>query len=228
MSDLRAFETLADASVALAGAVANLLRAGIARRRAASLVVPGGSTPGPLFDALARERLDWSHVWVTLSDERWAAETSTLSNAAQVRRRLLIGPAAAAHFAPLFSPAPSPAAGLETAASAIAQIPRPFDAVVLGMGEDGHFASLFPGAPGLDDALALDDGDALIAVEEPQPGRISMTLRTLTHARHIFLLISGETKRDVIGLDPARWGHLPVMALLTQSEAPVSIYWAKR
>jgi 6-phosphogluconolactonase len=185
----------------------------------ASLVATGGRSPGPIYDLLKGAPFDWTRVVVTLSDERCVPETAPESNARLVRERLLVDGAAKAHLLPLW-PKPDPAA--------IAGL-APFDAVMLGMGEDGHIASLIPGDPGL--AGNLDpSGEALLAdvpagLGSPPLARVSLTLKALLSARAIFLLTAGGAKREV--LERALAGEdLPVRAILAQKTVPVRVLWS--
>jgi 6-phosphogluconolactonase len=203
---------------AAAAAIAGGLQAGLNERGHASLVATGGRSPGPVFDRLSRADLDWGRVSVTLSDERHVDAGSPLSNEGLVRERLLRDRAAAARFVAL-------AAGAEPELQAL----LPFDAVMLGMGEDGHIASLIPGSPVLE--VGMDpDGPALTA-ESPQGfgsppvARITLTLAALLRSRAIFLLIAGEAKRQVIA-DAASGTDLPVRAILRQDRVPVRVFWS--
>ncbi len=202
---------------AAAQAVAAQLSAGLAARGRASLVATGGRSPGPVYDRLKDADLDWSHVAVTLSDERQVDVDSPNANVRQLRERLFTGPAARARYLPLTDYA-------EPALRAL----MPFDAVMLGMGEDGHIASLIPGSPVM--AEAMDpDGKALVA-ESPQGfgsppvARITLTLTALLQSRAIFLLIAGEAKRQVVA-DALAGADLPVRAILRQDRAPVRVFW---
>jgi len=214
-------ETYADTSglaEAAAAGVAAALREGLATRGPASLVATGGRSPGPVYDRLAAADLDWARVNVTLSDERCVDADAPQSNARLVRERLLQDRAAKAHLIPLWPPA-DPAA---------LRALSPFDAVMLGMGEDGHVASLIPGDPALP-TLLDPAGKALLAevpagLGTPPVARISLTLSALLGSRAIFLLIAGSAKRQVI--DRAAAGaDLPVTALLTQDAVPVRVLW---
>jgi 6-phosphogluconolactonase len=183
----------------------------------AGLVATGGRSPGPIYDRLAASTaLDWTRVVVTLSDERCVGPDDPVSNARLVRERLFKGAAAKAHLLPLW-PEPEPAA-----LTAL----HPFDAVMLGMGEDGHVASLIPGDPGLEDGLTTQD--LLRRVPEglgkPPVARVTLTLAALANAHAIFLLIAGEAKRGVIGRALAG-EDLPVGRLISQSKAPIRIFW---
>ncbi|MBS0362198.1 MAG: 6-phosphogluconolactonase [Proteobacteria bacterium] len=202
-------------AAAAADAVVHQLRTGLAARGRASLVATGGRSPGPIYDRLAHTELDWAHVAVTLSDERQVDAASPNSNARLVRERLFVGPAAAARFLPL----------TDYAEPALRKL-MPFDAVMLGMGEDGHVASLIPGSP----VMAAANGPALTA-ESPQGfgspplPRISLTFAALLQSRAIFLLIAGEAKRQVIAA-AAAGTDLPVRTILNQEQVPVRIFWA--
>jgi 6-phosphogluconolactonase len=206
-------EALADAA---AHAIAEQLAAGLQDHGRAGLVATGGRSPGPVFDRLKDIAADWTRVIVTLSDERCVAADDPASNARSVRERLLVGPAKRAHFLPLW-PEPEKAA-----LSAL----LPFDAVMLGMGEDGHVASLIPGDPGLEDGLTTQDLTRAVpaGLGKPPVARITLTLRALMDARAIFLLIAGETKREIV--QRALAGEdLPVGRLIAHAKAPIRIFW---
>ena len=214
-SEIEVFASGAALADAVAGDIAARLAAGLAARGHASLVATGGRSPGPVYDRLAAADLDWAHVAVTLSDERQVDAESPNANARLLRERLFVDRAAAARFLPL----------TDYAEPALAKL-LPFDAVMLGMGEDGHVASLIPGSP----VMALAAGPALTA-ESPQGfgnppvPRISLTFAALLQSRAIFLLIAGEAKRQVAAraLDGA---ELPVATILNQDLVPVRIVWA--
>ena len=205
---------------AAADALAEALRAALRARGRASLMATGGRSPGPVYDRLAAAPgIDWTHVGVTLSDERCVAPDAPESNLRLLRARLLVGAAARASVVPLW-PRP-PAAALRPL--------MPFDAVLLGMGEDGHIASLIPGDPGL--ANAMDPaGSELLAdtpagLGAPPAARVTFTFAALLKSRAIFLLVAGGAKREVV--KRALSGEdLPVRALLVQDRVPVRVLWA--
>lgn len=182
----------------LAGVMADQLRAGIAANGAASLSVPGGTTPGPVFDLLARADLDWSKVAVFLNDERWVSEASARSNTALIRARLMVGRAAAARLIPLYADTPQPEDALAALSAGIAPH-LPITVLLLGMGADMHTASLFPKADLLDRALAAD-APVLMALRSDAAGepRITLTARHLAGAQNIHILITGADKRAAI------------------------------
>jgi len=186
----------AELAPAFADWTADLLRKAIAARGAALLVVSGGETPLRYFLALSKRQLDWSRVTVTLADERRVPDDHPRSNARLVRNSLLQREAAAAHFAPLADSRLTPEQELASARTRLASLPLPADLVVLGMGEDGHTASWFPGAEGLTDAM--DPGArALVAPisppRAPEP-RLTLTGRVILRARRLALQIEGQKK----------------------------------
>lgn len=212
-------ETFPDAAAladAAAEAIAARLTEGLAARGWASLVGTGGRSPGAVYDRLSQAALDWGRVTVTLSDERCVAADDPDSNLGRLRERLLVGPAAAAATLALW-PAPD--------AARLAAL-TPFDAVMLGMGEDGHIASLIPGDPGLEDALTTPDllRSVPAGLGKPPLPRITLTLPALVKTRSLFLLVAGGTKREVIRR--ALGGEdLPVGRLIAQAASPVRIFW---
>lgn len=216
------------AAQALTEAVAADLDTALRERPRASLVVSGGRSPIAFFERLRGAALDWSRVVITLADERWVPPEHPDSNARLVAGHLLQGAAAAARFVPLWNGAPTPADAIAERSIALAALPQPFDALVLGMGEDGHTASLFPGAPGL--PAALDPGaDALLAAIDPPAAphpRLSLTLAALLDSRRIHLPIGGAAKRAVYRRAIAECEplHLPVAAVLCQTTVPVTVY----
>lgn len=219
-----------DLANALADAVAKNLNAGIAERGAASLAVSGGSTPKTFFEVLgARDEVDWSRVTVTLVDERWVDDTSDRSNSRLVKLNLLRGPAAAAGFVPLYSGGDIPTLeAIKRTNDHLASVPHPFDAVILGMGNDGHTASFFPGGDALEQALT-EQGPAL-AIEAPGAGepRATLTLPHLLATRALYLHIEGAEKAETLtrALDPHGDVYdMPVRAVLRQDAKNVNIYW---
>lgn len=215
---------------AVAARVAEQLRDALAARGEASLVVPGGRTPVPVFDRLCTVNLDWSHVSLLLSDERWVPATHEDSNEGLVRARLLREQAAAGRLVSLYRPTDSPGAALDAMEKELAAVPRPFDAVLLGMGEDGHFASLFPGDAALRVGLVESGVHDCVAIDEPHNGhqRLSLALSCLLQARVIVLMFLGVAKREVYeaALRDAEARRYPVAALLRQRRAPVEVHWA--
>ncbi len=214
----------------LSAQLAASLRAGIAARGLASLVVSGGKSPIKLFERLRTEDLDWSLVCVALADERWVEPSDAGSNEKLVRDVLLQGSAAAARFLGLKNAAPTPDLGAVSAWETFARVPRPFDAVVLGMGDDGHTASLFPGSPNLPRALnpaAVAGCVGMWSPIAPHP-RLSLNLSALLDSRRIVLSIGGAEKWRTYctAADAGAVEDMPVRAVLHQRRTPVEVMWS--
>ena len=195
----------------------------------ASLVVSGGSTPLPFFKHIAKADLDWSSIDVTLADERWVPEGHADSNASFVKEHFLVGAASAATFYSLYRDADASASIAEIEQS-ISKMVQPFSVVILGMGADGHTASLFPDTDGLDAALDLDSS-ATLAVLEPasQPQtRITLTRAALLRSRYRYLHITGQQKYDVLerALNAEDEAPLPIASFFEKHLPPISVYWA--
>ncbi len=224
------FANAAALTDALALEIAGALQAGLAAGRGASLAVPGGRTPVALFERLSSIELDWEDVWITLSDERWVDTSSPSSNEKLVRDHLLRGLAAGARFVGLKTGAAQAQAATHASWSRVAELPRPFDCMLLGMGDDGHIASLFPDSPGLATALDLAQPPGCVAMTAPVPPRerISLNLRALLDSRRIAILIVGESKWATYERARERGAasDMPVRGLLQQQNVPVSVYWA--
>lgn len=190
----------------------------------ATLCVPGGTTPGPAFDSLSASRLDWKRVTVLLNDERWVPEDHARSNTRLLRKRLLVGQAAAAKYQPLHADTDTPEEALEMLQSQIREV-LPITVLLLGMGGDMHTASLFPGADRLDEAMA-DDAPPLMALRADAAGepRMTLTLPVLRDALHTHILITGPEKRAA--LEKARTlspREAPVKAVLGDA----TVHWAE-
>lgn len=193
---LNTFADAGELDRALAATVATALAQGIAERGSACLAVSGGRTPGGFFRALAACELDWTRVTVTLADERCVPETDESNNARNVRAQLLQAHAAPARFIPLYRENETPS----ELASRVAQLPLSFDAVVLGMGDDGHTASIFPDSPQRDEALAASAPDVLhVEGKAPVRQRITLSARRLLASRLLCLHITGTGKWQVLG-----------------------------
>jgi len=211
---------------ALAQAVAAALRAAIETRGAASLVLSGGRSPIAFFERLSEQELDWSRVLVSLADERWVPVEHADSNLGLLRRHLLRGPAAQARLLGLYRPAASLELAAEQADQALAELPRPIDVLVLGMGEDGHTASLFPDSPQLAAALLAECPRRCLPMQAPSEPRqrLSLTRPLLAGARLPLLALQGEAKlatlREALAGEDAL--RMPIRAFL---HSPLEIYW---
>ncbi|WAT01977.1 6-phosphogluconolactonase [Rouxiella chamberiensis] len=213
----------------LSGKMADALRQGIAERGQATLIVSGGRTPLELFRHLSRQELDWSRVTITLADERWVTRDHGSSNEKMVRNSLLQGEVAKATFIALKNAATTAAEGEAQTEEALAALFLPADVTLLGMGDDGHIASLFPGSANLPQAMDLQSTRRCVAITPITAPleRMTLTLPVILDSRRIYLLLAGEAKREVYeraekGTDQ---NDMPVRAVLNQQQTPVEVYW---
>jgi 6-phosphogluconolactonase len=212
----RDFADRRELAAALADDVATALRETITEKGSAVLAVSGGTTPVRFFEQLALAELPWKDVTITLVDERQVSETSERSNARLVRKHLLRDKASAARFVPLFD-------------NPKAAVTPPIDIAILGMGNDGHTASFFPGGDKLAEALDLQTKARLIEIKAPGAGepRITFTLPALLTAATLILHVEGEEKRLVLerALAEGSAAAMPIRAIL-RSDRPVTVYWS--
>lgn len=220
---------------ALAHDCACALQKGIKERGQASFLVSGGSTPEPVYRELCKRPLPWKDITVALVDERWVDRTQSGSNQAFIENSLLQNCAAEAPFLTMKTSHATAAQGEVDCERAFGELRKPFDVCVLGMGGDGHTASLFPHAQGLQSALDPNSGklcSAITAKQSPVTGshteRMSLTLAGILQAADIKLLITGEEKLKVyrealLGSDEL---EMPVRSILKQGLKPITVYWA--
>ncbi len=215
ISERRLFQNAQALANRLSQDVAAMLREEVHNKNSAVLAVSGGTTPQAFFSALSKQKLDWAKVTITLVDERQVDETSDRSNARLVKQSLCVNEAAQAKFVPLFQ---NPTAALLA----------PFDVVILGMGNDGHTASFFPGGDHLKVALDLDMSSSIVEISAPGSGepRLTFTLARLLDAKTLLLHIQGQDKMAT--LEKALAGSdqfaMPVRAVLRAAK-PLTLYW---
>jgi 6-phosphogluconolactonase len=219
-------------AAALADILADAIRAGLAERNRASLALAGGRTPFPVYRRLAEVALDWPRVSLLATDERWVEPTHPASNTRELHAAFAA--ATGVRVLPLVPAEPGPFADAAPARATLAAFTDPFDAVLLGMGVDGHFASLFPGAAELQHGLdpACQD-DALVVHPDPLPRevpfpRISLSRARLLRTRRLLLAATGSAKRVILDLAKARPDPLclPISAVLHDDSAKVEIHWS--
>ena len=208
--------------------IVTLLSQGITVNGRASLVLSGGRTPVGLFQRLAEQTLDWSKVDITLADERWVSADDDASNEKTIRTHLLQGKASEANFYTLKTEADDANEGVEALTQQLESIQTPFDVLILGMGEDGHTASLFPCSEQIDAGLNLDSGQSYLAVQPTTAPnqRISLTLPALLDSRYVFLHLTGESKHKVLqtALSGEDERAMPIRAILNRTD--VELVWA--
>ncbi|MDU9003856.1 6-phosphogluconolactonase [Sedimentitalea todarodis] len=212
------------AAIDLANVIAGDLESALFTHDRASLAVPGGTTPGPIFDVLCAADLDWSRVHVFATDERWVPQNDPRSNAGLIASRLLTGRAAAATLLPFYAPAQEPESVLPEIEAQLAP-ELPVSVLLLGMGVDMHTASLFPGVAGLAEALSEDAPVLSVLRPEGVPEtRVSLSAWVLNGAMSKHLVIFGADKRAALErarkLSPE---EAPVRAVLDE----MTIHWAE-
>jgi 6-phosphogluconolactonase len=228
----REFANGEEIAIGLADWTAEHLRGAIAARGVALLIVSGGKSPARFFDLLSNVDLDWTRVAITLADERRVADDSPRSNARLVRERLLRNRAEAASFTPLADVRLPEDQELAAASARIANLPMPADVVVLGMGDDGHTASWFPGADGLVEAMdpaARQLVAPIVAPDAPEP-RLTLTGRVILRARAIALEIQGEAKLATFAaaLAPGPEEAMPIRAVLRGAADRLIVFMSSR
>ncbi len=222
-----------DLAHALAASVAQVLAEQLLEQEIVSLAVSGGRTPERFFATLAAYPLAWSSIVITLVDERWVPSSSPRSNEALVRKNLLIDQAQKALFIPLHaSHIPTPEEGCKIINNSLEErLPLPFGAVILGMGEDGHTASFFPGAENLSTALDMNTTDYVAPIRAEAAGepRITLTLPTLLNTRHLFLHFEGEAKKAVYDQAQAEAQEScathPIGVVLQHAPIRTQVFW---
>lgn len=221
-------DTPHEVALDLAEAVAGFLRNRLLEAPRVSLVVSGGSTPLPFFEALSRKDLDWGRVDVLLADERWVAEDDPASNTRLLKDSFLQNEASSARFFSLKQEGDTPGDGLDSVKSELADLALPLDVLILGMGNDGHTASLFPDAPELPGAMDPECQEIVAAMTPPsQPHRrITLTFPPLRDARFTALHIKGNDKLDTLRralTDPADVMAMPIRGFLKPG---LQVFWS--
>lgn len=205
------------------------LNNGITKRGVASIAVSGGKTPIPLFSLLSQQKLAWNKVYITLVDDRWVNDTDDASNEKLVYSHLLQNEAKLANFIGLKNSATTPFEGEQETDKKLAEIPMPFDVVILGMGEDGHTASLFPNAENLAAGLDMSSNKRVVGMTPLTAplDRMTLTLPAILNSQNIYLHLVGKSKKDVLtkALDGNDIVAMPVRAILRQDKVNVVGFW---
>ena len=230
MHQLTEFSSRENLDNALATKVSDILADAIESRGRASIAVSGGSTPKGFFSVLSQSNIDWSKVTITLADERWVSIDSDASNTRLVHENLLQNKAAKANFFHLKQ-------GEELTAETLADLNvaaksnlLPLDVLILGMGEDGHTASLFPCSAEISAGLDTANESALLKVQPKTAPhqRISFTFASLIKSKNTFLHSCGEGKKTVLtqALNGSDEFEMPIRAFLQHPSLNTQIFWA--
>ena len=213
--------------------IAARLQDDINETNTASLMVSGGSTPGPIYEKLASKTLPWDKIKIGLVDERWVDEDDNGSNAAFIRRTLLQNHAAKADFIPMKTSHAKAISGQTTVEVLYQKIPKPYSAVVLGMGADGHTASWFPEAGGLELALSMRNTKTIQAITANPSDvtgqyleRMTLTCSALNNCKLAILLVTGTEKRSVLQMAIGGRSNLPVRAAIDALGDRLIVLWA--
>lgn len=212
----------------LASQVADQLRQALAEKGRALLVVSGGSTPIPFFQALSHEDLPWDRVDLTLADERWVAENHPDSNTARVKHDLCANRAAAVHWIPLLGEEDLASNSVLGVEARLASLSWPIDVLVLGMGNDGHTASLFPCAEALAQAMWPEQGQRCSRIEPVNAphARVTLNLPVLLASRHVYLHVVGDDKLKTLQRalgDLSRPLEMPIRSFCRRG---LQVYWS--
>lgn len=221
-------ETPEEVAKALADSVSLFLERRLAEAPRASLVVSGGSTPLPFFRALSEKPLDWNRVDVLLADERWVPEDDPASNTALVKAHLLQSHAAEARFLSLKQPGETPEEGLEAVRRELRDLALPIDVLILGMGNDGHTASLFPDAPELPLAMDTSSPGIVAAMSPPSQAqrRITLTYPVLAEARFTALHLKGKDKLETLRQAVSSLDEVMAMPIRGFLKSGLHIFWS--
>ena len=231
MYQLNNFDSKAQLDEALAENVSQLLQSAIALKGKASIAVSGGSTPKDFFNILSKKDIEWKNVTITLADERWVELNSIASNTRLVHENLLQNKATGAKFFHLKQGeklCEETLADLNLAANSAL---LPLDVVILGMGEDGHTASLFPCSDQIVEGLALTNENSLMKVEPKTAPhqRITFSFAALKQSKNVFLHLCGDNKKQVLdkALSASDVFEMPIRAFLQGDGIDTQVYWAK-
>lgn len=201
----------------------------VRKRRKASLALAGGTTPGPVYQGLSNLPLPWEKVSLTLTDERWVSPEDPASNEYLIREQLLHRRAVDATFIPFKTNHARASGGASVTEKRISPL-MPFDLCLLGMGPDGHVASLIPGAEGYDAATDPAGTRKVAGIHSPNapgsPERMTLTVPGILSSRRIVLLFMGQEKLNVFNDAKEGRGNSPIRDLLSQKKVPVHSFWA--
>ncbi len=226
--ELFKFEDREAASIAAAEALVGAMSRRLDLQARASMIITGGSSPARCYQEMSGAPIDWHRVDLVLSDERWVPADHDDSNEKQARETLLVDAAEMANLVGVYRDDEDLESRADSLDAELKLLPIPFACSLLGMGSDGHFASLFPDAGNLEEGLDKQRAHFCLAVDTAASPhrRLSLSLSAIARSDMILLLIFGDDKLDVINEAIDGSGDYPVASLLRQKQAPVHVYWA--
>ncbi|WP_324809061.1 6-phosphogluconolactonase [Sphingomonas sp. LY29] len=224
--DYDSAEEMADA---VAGDIGFIVESAIDARNSALLALPGGKTPLPVYSRLAAADLPWKRVTIIPGDERLVPMDNELSNVRALAKAFL---PSGARVVPITADIADYKLAGNSADARLQDLPWPPDLVWLGMGKDGHTASIFAG-PDLDDALNAPKARRAVGVmPDPMPAeapvaRVTLTRAAILSARTILITVSGQDKRDLLeqAIADGHSSKLPIGRVLAEAEQPIDIHW---
>ena len=224
------FETRKELTQVVGDRIGEILKNACTEHGNTTFIASGGNSPKEVYQHLHQLDLPWQDITVTLSDERWVSDNDPNSNEAMIRRELLINSASAAKFISLYSKDKSIESAVDEIETRLKTLTFPSACALLGMGLDGHIASLFPNADNLASAIDVNSTQLCCPITAPglEQKRITLTAPVLLNTRHIILLIMGDEKRSIYEKAKHATDRLimPVRVLLHQYRIPVEVYWS--
>lgn len=226
------YEDAGELADAVAGDVGFIIESALDARGQCLLALPGGKTPGPIYEKLAKAKIDWKKVTIIPTDDRIVAMTDPLSNAAMLAKIFL--PKGARVIPIVSDKAPDHKAAGRAADARLQELPWPPDLVWLGVGADGHTASIFTG-PDLDDALNAPKGRRAVGVlPDPLPAeapvaRVTLTRHAILTARTVMLVLTGKEKKKLLerAIKEGPTSSLPIGRVLADAEQAIDIHWSE-
>jgi 6-phosphogluconolactonase len=224
------YDSVDEMADAVAGDVGFIVESAVDARNASLIALPGGDTPEPIFQALAAKKLPWKQVTIIPTDERLVPMDDERSNVRGIAKAFLPN---GARVIPIAADSADYRLAGNAADARLQDLPWPPDLVWLGMGEDGHTASLFAG-PDLQNALDAPKARRAVGVmPDPMPSdapvpRVTLTRAAILSARTMLITITGDAKRELLerAIEDGQSSKLPIGRLLAEAEQPIDIHWA--
>ncbi len=224
------YDDAEEMAAAVAGDIGFIIESALDARGEALIAVPGGNTPLPIFQRLAKAELNWKKVTIVPTDDRLVPLTDERSNVRAIAQAFL--PAGARVF-PITSDIADYTLAGNSANAKLSELKFPLDLAWLGVGEDGHTASIFAG-PDLEEALTAPNGRHAIGVmpdslpPEAPVARVTLTRSAILSARTVLITVTGDAKKALLeqAIADGHSSKLPIGRVLAETEQPIDIHWA--